>query len=216
MEELTAKVIPLALIAAISPTVFLATVVILSGRRSLPRAWTFVAGVATAALAVAIAGFVLLGKVVVGRNSELSGVIDLVVGILLLAGAAVTALRRAKTTAERPQPQGSVRYGELYLAGVGLMATNFSSIMPLLVVTKDIAAAHVAAWGKAALFVAVVLIVLLPALLPVLLTVTLPNRAAGLLDRLHKFLERWGKWVVVAVFGVISAYLVIHGIIDTL
>lgn len=220
MGELISKVAPLAIVGAISPTVFLATVVILSGRRPLLRVTAFAAGIATTTLLVALTGVFLLGRAVSTHHSRTSHLIDIAVGVVLLILAAVAAARPAKKTSQeapgdRGQPEGDrVRLVPLYLGGVALMATNFSSIMPLLVASKDIGEATVPAPEKALVLIAAIAVIMAPVLVPALIVAIFPRQSDTLLGGLRRFLDRWGKWVVVAVFAVLGVYLVVRGVLD--
>lgn len=212
MGELMARVVPLALMGAISPTVLLATVIILTGRRPLPRVWTLIAGLVTIVLVVEFVGFILLGSVVVGHNSKLSAIVDLAVGALLLIGAAVIFLRPARKVSKKPTQDDRVHYAEFYAAGIILMATNFSTLAPLVIATKDIASATVEASAKAVLLAVITVIVLLPALVPLMITLTLPKRSNAILGQLSKMLRRHGRQIVAVVFGGIGIYLLISGL----
>lgn len=219
MGELISKVAPLAIVGAISPTVFLATVVILSGRKPLLRVTAFAAGVATTTLLVALAGVFLLGRAVSTHHSRTSDLIDISVGVVLLILAAVAAARPAKETSEEAGEEGRpdgerTRLIPLYLGGVALMATNFSSIMPLIVASKDIGEAAVPAPEKVFVLIAAIAVIMAPVLVPALIVAVFPRQSDAVLGGLRRFLDRWGKWVVVAVFAVLGVYLVVRGVLD--
>jgi hypothetical protein len=59
MSDLLTRVIPLALGAAVSPTVLAANVIILGGRRSIARGVVFTAGFATVLAGLTVSGLVI-------------------------------------------------------------------------------------------------------------------------------------------------------------
>jgi Sap, sulfolipid-1-addressing protein len=136
--SLLAIVVPLALGAAISPTLFALEVLVLSGRRHpVARAWALAGGAAATLIAFSVLGLTLLKNLHSGRHnrSPADASIDLVAGALLTLLAA-RALRPGKTAAESarcgplPSPPWARAHALSRGASAGVTVATSSSRKP--------------------------------------------------------------------------------------
>ncbi|UUY04899.1 GAP family protein [Svornostia abyssi] len=221
MGELLATVLPLALGAAVSPTLAALVIAVLaSGDDPVRRGVALTAGAAVPL--VVIAAVVLLTMHAAGaaepgpKHRTLDGVIDLVFGVLL-AAVAWRALQPTPTPQEQQAaravdaPGGTARYVAL---GVGIMLVNFSTLALFVPAMKDIARAGVPVGQEIAAVVVVLVIVLIPAWVPVALRVAFPDRTARVLRPLGRWMHdnqrALGGWVSAA----FAAYLVLRGVLE--
>lgn len=132
MGSLLGIVLPLALGAAVTPTIIGAQLVTLSGVvRPLARAWALAAGAAVVLTAVSALALLVAGiSNALEDPSPAGGVVKLTAGVLL-AGLGVRAVRHRGDAAPSPSPQADERprLRRSFALGAGLMATNFSSLV---------------------------------------------------------------------------------------
>jgi hypothetical protein len=219
--ELLSHVLPLAVGAAISPTVLAVALLILSSpRRPVARGVAFVAGVAVVLVGLSVVGLRLPQHV--GRPSplrlEVTRTIDLVVGVLLLILAAATLLRMLTRDQAAPSADdtaastaGHDGLGSAALLGAAMMISNFSTILLYLPAMHEIVRAHASDADKAVTLVIVVLITSLPATLPLLVRVVAPGPAERSFAAMHAWVARHSAQVALAVGLVFGLWLVWKG-----
>lgn len=221
MGSLLAIVVPLALGAAISPTLFALEVLVLSGRRHpIARAWALAGGAAATLTAFSVLGLTLLQNLHSGRHdhSPTDASIDLAAGVLLVSLAA-RALHSRKTTAESHNDRTHGRLADMptiLFVGVGGlgMLVNFSSLLLFLPALHEISRSSVSLAGKGTVWFVLVVITLLPVLIPVMLVVLLGRRASPLLDRLNSFVANHSRQITVTIEVLFAAVLIWKGIAD--
>ncbi len=217
MGALLATVLPLALGAAVSPTLFALEVLVLSGRRHpVSRGWA-VAGGATAMLVIyTLLGLTVLEHVVHRRNHSVTdAAIDLGAAILL-ALLAIRALRRHPTAAESHNRMASRMVDEPTVSFWGLgafaMLVNFSTLVLFLTALHQISHSSVDLAEKAVVGVILILIALLPVLLPVLLVTVLGHRADPVLSRLNEFFSSHAREITAGIEIIFCLLLLFKGI----
>jgi hypothetical protein len=218
MSSLVASVVPLALGAAVSPTLLALQLLVLTGTtRRLARAWALAAGAA-----LVLAGFMVLCATALARiqphhaHRSTSGAIVSFVAAGLLVGLAVRS-RRARPT--RGEQHGAGIAGRLataptvWFVGAGAlgMVVNFSTLVLVLPAMHEIT--HATAGTSAQVTAAVVLFVitLLPVLVPVLAVSLLGHRADGALEAAHAWVGRNSRRIGTGVELVFALYLVVKG-----
>jgi len=221
MGSLLAIVIPLALGAAISPTLFALEVLILSGRRHpVARAWALAGGAAAILIAFSVLGLTVLQNLHSGHHhrSRADATIDLVAGALL-ALLAARALHPRKTAAESHRDRARRRLADtptILFVGVGGagMLVNFSTLLLFLPALHEISRSSVSLAGKAATLLTLLVITLLPVLIPVTLVVMLGRRASPLLDRLNTFVGGHSRQITVGIEMLFAVVLIWKGIAE--
>ncbi len=220
MAGLVASVLPLAIGAAISPTLLALQLLVLTGTtKPVARAWALAAG-----SAVVLAAFSLLGVTVLnhlhpakhGHHSVRDAVIMFVAAGLLAALAARSLLRRP-TPAEQQTSRTAGRLQSaptFWFVGVGAigMLVNFSTLVLFLPALHEITRSDVSLSGRIVAFAVLFVIALLPVLAPVTLVTVLGQRVAPALTATHGFVNRHSRQIGITIEVVFATYLVIRGI----
>ncbi len=219
MGSLLAIVIPLALGAALTPTIVGVQLVTLSSAvRPMARAWTLAAGCTVVLLAVSALALLVAGiSNALDDPSPAGGVVKLVAG-LLLAGLGVRALRRRGDTQPTPVPEnaGPVHLRRSFALGAGLMAANFSSLVLYFPAMHAIGISDASAAARVVAFVLAFTIALIPAWGPPALVTALGDRARGPLDRLSGFFTAHRRTIAVALCFGFAALLTVVGMNELL
>ena len=227
MGELIGKTVPLAIGAAISPILVISVVLLLSGtRKPRARALAFAIGNVVALVLVAVVVLLLFHSAGhTGTGSTQAGkLIDLVLGVLLAAigvGKLIEFVYRklsgdgdaAAPDAETDHPAGGKGgvFGSLAL-GVGLMATNITTIALFLSAMKDVAEAKVGNGTRVVVVVIAIVIIMVPVAVPLLITVLAPGASTRVLAAVRTFISRYRDLIMgifVTGFGV---YLTLKGV----
>jgi len=219
MGSLLAAVLPLALGAAVSPTLLAHQLIVLSGAtHRLARSWALAAGAA-----IVLAGFSLLCATALsrvrpghGHKSATDAVVLIASGVLLGALAVRSRIRRP-TVGERHTSGISERLAtapSVWFLGVGAfgMVVNFSTLLLVLPAVHEITRSTAGATAKWTVFAIVYVIVLLPVLVPVVLAQLLGARADPGLDATHRWVARNARTIGTVVEAVFAVYLVIKGV----
>ena len=205
MGHLLGIVLPLALGAAITPTIVGVQVLTLSAPRSpLKRAWLLAAGCAVVLLVESAIALALAGGTGWSDGSSTPGAIVKLVAASLLVLLGVRTLRRrgkgeAPAPAKRPDEP---RLGRSLALGAGLMATNFSSLLLYFPAMHEIGSSDAGTTAQIVAFVLVFAITMLPAVGPPLVVGLLGERARPPLERLnHAFTEHRDQIGAAVCFG---------------
>jgi threonine/homoserine/homoserine lactone efflux protein len=211
MGHLLGLVIPLALGAAISPTVIALQLLMLSRKDApLRRAWAVAAG-----CAVVLAVFTVIALLVAGSTghphsrSEASGIVKLVAAGLLV----VLGVRNLTRPPRPPKPEHTSAHPvqRSFLVGAALMLTNFSSIVLFFPAMHQIGISRVGFDSKAVAFVVLAVFTLLPAYGPPLLVSLLGARATPMLERLNGFFTDHRRGIGAVLCFVFAVLLAITG-----
>ncbi|HEX3841929.1 MAG TPA: GAP family protein [Acidimicrobiales bacterium] len=228
MGELITKTVPLAIGGAISPILVISVVLLLSGtRKPRARALAFAIGNIVALAIVAVVVLLLFHSAGhTGTGSTKAGkLIDLVLGVLLAAigvGKLIEFLYRKlsgesgdTSDAESDHPAGK-KGGVLgsLLLGVGLMATNITTIALYLSAVKDVAEAKVDNGVRVVVVAITILIIMVPVAVPLLITVVAPGESTRVLAVVRTFISRYRDLIMgvfVTGFGVYLTLKGVHG-----
>lgn len=219
MGDLLTRIVPLGLGGAISPTVLTVSVLLMcSPRRPVARGAVFALGVLSVLVVLSVLGITVLERFGEHHPSAteraVSDAIDVVLGIVLLALAARTALRprdpTTETTAKRPADRGGV--ASAYVVGLVMMATNVTTIVLYIPAMRDIGRADVSTTDQGIALVIMLVLASLPATVPLLLRVVAPGPAQRALTRLDGAMTRHRRTIVLVVEIVFGVYLIIRGV----
>jgi len=221
MGSLLVAVLPLALGAAVSPTLLALQLLVLTGTTDhrLARAWALVLGSALVLGVFSILCATVLHRVHPHHGSHTS-VTDAVV---LLASGALLGLLALRSLAGRPtvgerQPSAiTARLGTAstgWFVGVGAlgMVVNFSTLLLVLPAIHEITHSTATTVTQVAVFVVVAVIVLLPVLGPVVLVTVLGSGADRMLAAAHTWVGAHSRMIAVVIEVVFAAYLVVKGV----
>jgi hypothetical protein len=220
MAALVASILPLAIGAAISPTLLaLQLLVLTGGTKPLARAWALAAGAALVLAGFSVLGLTLLDRLHPDRHghSSLRDAVIMFVAAGLMALLAVRSLRKRPTTAEQQKSRTAGRLESaptVAFVGVGAigMVVNFSTLVLFLPALHEIARSTVDLTGRAVAFAVLFLITLLPVLVPVVLVSVLGSRADPALRATHEFVSRHARQIGIGIEMVFSVYLIVRGV----
>jgi threonine/homoserine/homoserine lactone efflux protein len=210
MSDLTLKILPLALAAAVNPAGILVVVALLATARR--TALFLVAGFCAVFVAFGVV-VLALGLRLELKPSTTSAVIDLVAAALIIF-VGIHGLRKKKPAAGGDSARKHRTLGAAggFVAGLALAASDFSSVIPYLVALKDMAIAgsgSAAAWTALAVFLA---ICLAPMVAPIALVYAAPGSAEHVLGPVRRDLQKHGQTIIAVVCFVIAAYLAVKGV----
>lgn len=217
MLRLLAVVVPLALGAAVTPTIVAVQMVTLTGAvRPRARAWALAAGCSAVLLGVsALALTLAAGTGGSDSSSEAGGIVKLVAAALLAALGVRAVNRRHKAAdpsrhAADPRP----RLGRSFAIGCGLMATNFSSLVLYFPAMHEIGTSDAGTAARVVAFLLLFAIALLPATGPPLVVTVLGERAQRPLAALSGFFERHRPAIAAGLCFTFALLLTAAGIRD--
>ena len=222
MGALLASVLPLALGAAISPTLLALQLLVLAGpTRRLARAWSLTAGSAVVLALYAVAGATVLRQIhgkSAPHHSLRDALVELVCAGLLVALALRSRLRH-RTAGEHHGSWAAIHLTTAPLpwfvgAGALGMLTNFSTLVLFLPALHQIERAQTSTAGRWVVLAVLYVITLLPVLVPVAVATVLGPRAEPVLDRTHTFISLHSRQIGVVIELVFAAYLAWKGVTE--
>jgi hypothetical protein len=219
MGNLLAVVLPLALGAAISPTLLALQLLVLSGGgHKLARAWALAGGAALVLAAFSLLCVTALSRLRPhhGHKSPTDAAVLILSGVLLGA-LAVRSRIRTPTVGEKHTPRIGERLtsaSSIWFLGVGAvgMVVNFSTLLLVLPAVHEITHSGAAPSDKVTAFVVLYVIVLLPVLAPVVLAQVLGGRADHALDATHRWVGRNSRTIGTVIEAVFAVYLIVKGV----
>jgi threonine/homoserine/homoserine lactone efflux protein len=186
--HLLAIVLPLALGAALTPTIVAVQLVTLTAPEApLRRSWTLAAGCAVVLLGESALALALAGGTGWSDGSSEPGAIVKLVAAALLVVLGVWQLRKRHRGHTAPPPKSKEpRLGRTFAIGAALMATNFSSLVLYFPAMHEIGSSDAGTTAQLVAFVLLFAITMLPAAGPPLLVGLLGERARPPLERLNR------------------------------
>jgi len=219
MGPLVVAVLPLALGAAVSPTLLALQLMVLSGpTHRLARAWALALGAA-----LTLGAFSLLCVTALqhlrphhSHRSATDAAVLLGSGVLLGALAIRTRIRRP-TVGERHSSKLTDQLTTAptpWFVGVGAfgMIVNFSTLLLVVPAIHEITHSPATTAAQVAVFLVLYVIVLLPVLVPVLLATILGRGADRVLDATHEWVGRNARTIGTVIEAVFAVYLIIKGV----
>ena len=217
MPSLLLQLLPLALGAAVSPTLLMVEVLALSTRTAaLLRGWLVAAG-ATLALGAYVALGLLAGAGISGRHRPhhaIDASIDLLAALLLawLLLHQWIARRRGRTGTSLSERLDDASSKTFFIAGLLLMCTNFSTLILVMPALRLITRSELVLGDRSLAVALLMAIALMPVLLPVGLVSALGKRAQPALDGLNRVVSRWSYQISLALELIFLAYFLVKGI----
>ena len=219
MSATFVHVLPLALGAAISPTILTIGVLILSGQHGRLRMAIFTAVNIAAMGVIGIVVIRLVSHAVTKNSSSAvnggSATVDVVLGIVLLLLAARAIFRDDVDKPEKPKDEDDslhpVRYA---LLGLVFTVTNMTTLALFLPALKEISVAKLPGGEEILVASAVVLIATVTAWLPLLASIVVPGPADRVLASINHFTNVHRKSITVAVLIFFGLYLLIKGLTE--
>jgi len=220
MVALLLSVLPLAIGAAISPTLLALQLLVLTGAtKPIARAWALAAGSALVLAVFSILGLTVLEHLHPAAHDRhsLRGAVIMFIAAGLLAALAVRSLLRRPTPAEQQSSRTAERLATAptyWFVGAGAigMVVNFSTLVLFLPALHEITRSSVGPLGRSVALTLLFVITLLPVLVPVVLVTALGRRAEPALEATHGFVTRHARQIGIFIEVVFAAYLVARGL----
>lgn len=209
----------LGIATTISPLFVIAAVLMMSESEKVRTSWAAAFGWAVS-IGVCCAAMVVLGGVVhdsgsAHRKHWWFGAIDLAIG-LVVAYFALREFRRSRSNADRDLPRWMNRVGTMSV----ITAFGLGLFLPANVLAyaagSEIVQQHfhgAEKWVAVALYVAIGSML---ELLPVLYLTVRPMSRERLLSTWHRWLDNHWEQVLVVLFGVVSVFLIVKGVVAIL
>jgi hypothetical protein len=209
--HLLGVVLPLAFGAAVSPTVLAVQLVMLSGRQApLKRAWAVAAACMLVLVVFGVVALLVAGATTKSHKSDAGAIVKLVAAGLLVALGVRGLLKPPRPP--KPHRDSAHPVRGAFLLGIGLMLTNFSSIVLFFPAMHEIGISDVAFGDKALVTALLFVIALLPATGPPLVVTLMGPRATPLLERLNRFFTDHRREIAAGLCFVFAALLTAAGV----
>jgi hypothetical protein len=219
MAALLASVLPLAIGAAVSPTLLALQLLVLTGAtRPVARAWAVAGGAAVVLVAFSVLGITVLEHLrpAEHHHHSLRGAAIMFIAAGLMAALAVRSLLRRPTAAEQQKSRTAGRLETaptFWFVGAGAlgMVVNFSTLVLFLPALHEITRSSVGTTERVVAFAVLFVVTLLPVLAPVVLVSLLGDRAEPALDATHGFVTRHARQIGIVIEVVFAVYLLVRG-----
>jgi cytosine/uracil/thiamine/allantoin permease len=220
MAALLVAVLPLAIGAAISPTLLALQLLVLTGAtKPIPRAWALASGAALVLVIFSVLGLTVLDHLRPAEHDHHSvrGAVIMFIAAGLLAALAVRSLLRKPTSAEQHDSRTAGRLETaptVWYVGAGAvgMVVNFSTLVLFLPALHEITRSSAGTFARSLAFALLFVITLVPVWVPVVLVTILGQRAQPALEATHHFVTRHARQIGIVIEVVFAAYLVVRGI----
>lgn len=208
--SLLVAVLPLSLVAAVSPVIFLNSSSVL-GRGGVPAGLRFLGGNALVLLALGVASMGLLGASAASAAEReiASRAVDRVLGLLLFCYGAYLLVQLVRKATRPPSPQTPAVRGEFSWGALGML-TNFTTLPVYMSLSQRIGAAELPLVVRAVILLFATSIVLTPAWLPIVLR-KFSAKGQVLSERSRKKISDLTQIISVAACLIGAAFLVLHG-----
>lgn len=216
MGALFVQVLPLALGAAISPTVFTVAVLVLSSRKKqVVRALLYLAGCWAILLAIGIPGVIFFANLTPARGGGVREArVDLLFAVVLLA-LGIRRISKRPSAHEKQRDRAGRLSGKpvsvYFVVGLAMMITNFTSLALYFPLLKDLARSPLTISERLAVLVACQVIMLAVVIVPLVIRVVAPSASARILEDLNRFVSKNSRAIMTVVIFVFAAYLLWKG-----
>ena len=216
MGRALGDVLPLAVAVAVFPVPIIAVVLVLASDRGLLKGVAFVVAWCAGLGAVGAVVLALSGTADASEGGEpatWTSLLQLGLGLLLLALAAKQWVGRPRAGEEAPMPGWMRKVNEFTVAkaagaGFALSALNPKNILLVAAAAAEIAAVGLAAGREAVVLLAFVVVASLGVLTPIALSLVLRSRAAGVLDGIRRWMAANNAVIMTVLFVLIGAKLI--------
>ena len=213
-------VLPLALGAAVSPTIMTLSVLVLSGPHGKARQAVFTAVNVGLMSVIAIVGGGILAHAATSHRSgkvhTASAVIDITLGVVLLLLLArehwAPATNTEKAQADKAATDPGVAPLKYAGLGVALTVSNFTTLALFLPALKEIGISRQPRINELIAGAVLVIIATVTAWGPLFLTLIAPRPAERILGAINRFTTTYKHQIVQVVLLVFGVYLLVKGI----
>ena len=220
MGSLISHVLPLALGAAVSPTIMTLSVLVLSGPHGKARQAVFTAVNVGLMSVIAIVGGSVLAHAATrhrsGKVHTASAVIDITLGVVLLLLLAREHWAPAQDTEKTQAAKAAVEPGVAPLRyvglGIALTISNFTTLALFLPALKEIGISRQPRINELIAGAMLVIIATVTSWGPLLLSVIAPRPAESILSAINRFTTTYKQQIVQVVLLVFGVYLLVKGL----
>ncbi len=223
MSELSAllfDILPLAFGAAVSPTVLIGIILVLSISKNprLNGTAFYVGSIILLLIVVALGVFVSKGAVIAtgGQPSETSAYFDILLGILLL----LFGIRKIRAGDKGPDKNrfagdesksGLGEFIKYMILGLGMFVINFTTTILVFAAGKEIGLSTAPLIDKLIVIIILTIITLIVVEIPLLVAIIFPKTANKLLEPINRWMQKNGKYLMAAIIFVFGIYLLAKG-----
>lgn len=213
MLGLLAKIIPLDLASTLSPGIFALAIVFL-GSKFHPklRTFYFLIGSALVGLGLAFLGlhFGKLTSVDIKPNL-VSALVDLFFGLLfIILGIKILVQKERKIKLQEKEQKYEML--KLILAGIIISITNFDAVILNFTAAKEVGGTDIQNLIKLILLIVNISFFILPITLPLLVTFIFPKFAERILAKINKFVAKYSKYLMFALFVIFGIIFIYRGL----
>jgi hypothetical protein len=220
LVTLLSDIVPIALVAAISPTTFTVVILLLSlSKKPKTSGLGFLAGSLIVMLGAVSLGFLAADGAYFatgGNPGPLHGWIDLILGIIVLFFAIKISFQKDNNPikVETPQEERSSTsefMGSMLLA-MGMFAVNLITTILVIYASSRIAISSMNWPGKTISLILLVIITLLLVEIPLLTCFLVPKKANKILSKLNSWIKKYGQYLTGGLLFVLGVYLISNGL----
>lgn len=219
-STLLLQVIPLALVASISPTTFAVMVFSLSlSKKPKTSGIGFLTGSLIVILVAVLLGFLAVDGASIatgGDNTIFQGWINIVLSGVLIFFSIKTLVKKDNKIGNienfKNNRSESSEFIASFLLAMGLFSMNFITTVLVVYASSEIAMSSVNWTGKTISLIALVILTLLLVEIPVLICYIKPLKADEILSRLNKWIQRNGYYLTAGLLFILGMYLLSNGL----
>lgn len=219
LVTLLADVVPIALVAAISPTTFTVVILLLSlSKKPKTSGVGFLAGSIIVMLVAVLLGFLAAKGALFatgGNSSPLRELIDVLLGFILLFFAMKISFQKDNNPIKLENPQeersSASEFGGSMLLAMGMFAINFITTILVIYASSQIAIFSVNWPGKTISFILLVIITLLLVEIPLLICFLVPKKANKILSQINAWIQKHGQYLTAVLLLILGFYLIHKG-----
>lgn len=214
---LLADIVPLVIVASISPTAVMVGILILSGKdRPQQKTLVFILGNVAVLLGVGLVFLFLIHQINTSapKQSTIGSVIDIIVG-LWLVHFGIRTMYKPKSTGKPKWLTGlqSMNYVKMFVAGMAVMLVNFSTLFTFIPAVRDVSHLGIGIPEQLLALAIIIFFVEFWILLPLVITKVAPSKATGVLDAFMGFIKRHSRTVTVWMCIIFGAYFAVKGVL---
>ncbi len=212
MLEVLAQVLPMNLAAILSPGLFAAALFLLGTKKPRLNTLVLLLGSVAVALGVVATG-ALLGDPHPDEGGEklFAVIIDFLFGGIFIFLAFKILFFKEKN--KKLRLLSDVKYWQIFIFGVVVNATNFDAVLLSLAAAKEVAdSPDISNISKGILYIVNMLFFTLPIWLPLVFYLVAPKVAMPLMKKVNKYVIKYSKYIIGAVFLVLGGWLLYEGI----
>ncbi len=221
LSTLLFDILPLALGAAVSPTVLIGIILILSvADRPKLSGIAFYIGAIIILLIVVAAG-ILLGKGAAVAASKppsaASAYFDLALGIALILFGMRKVFKKGDSTPDESKFGGKSKsagsdFIKYMILGLGMFTINFTTTVLVFAAGKDIGISGAGFIDQIIIVIILTIITLLVVEIPLLIYFAMPERSEKILKPVNLWMQKNSRYLMAAVIFLFGIYLMVKGI----